>query len=79
MSARPDLIVLGGDYVTFRRSRVRRSGGRAARSLDGAPMACSPILGNHDDDRDMPAALIGKGFVSAEGSAHAAVHSSVRR
>jgi predicted MPP superfamily phosphohydrolase len=52
----PDLIVLGGDYVTF--------GDRAyvepvAEILGGltAPYGVFAILGNHDDDRDMPAAL----------------------
>ena len=33
--------------------------------------ASSRILGNHDDDRDMPAALIAKHIAGAEGRAHA--------
>jgi uncharacterized protein len=61
LSLKPDLIVLGGDYVTF--------GDRAyvqpvADLL--APLQAShgvfAILGNHDDDRDMPSALSRKGF-----------------
>jgi predicted MPP superfamily phosphohydrolase len=56
MSARPDLIVLGGDYVTW---GDRQYVGAAAESLSGlsAPYGVFAILGNHDDDREMPAAL----------------------
>ncbi len=52
----PDLIVLGGDYVTF---RDRRFVGPAAEALAplSAPHGVFAILGNHDDDHDMPAAL----------------------
>jgi predicted MPP superfamily phosphohydrolase len=61
MAARPDLIVLGGDYISFSdRSFV----GRAAEALRGlsAPHGVFAVLGNHDDDRDMPAALTATGF-----------------
>ncbi len=56
MSARPDLIVLGGDYVTW---GDRQYVGAAAEALSGlsAPHGVFAILGNHDDDHDMPAAL----------------------
>ena len=56
MSANPDLIVLGGDYVTW---GDRRFVGPAAEALSGlsAPHGVFAILGNHDDDNDMPAAL----------------------
>jgi predicted MPP superfamily phosphohydrolase len=61
MAERPDLIVLDGDYVTW--------GDRAyvvpcAETLAGlrAPFGVFATLGNHDDDRDMPAALIANGF-----------------
>jgi uncharacterized protein len=62
MSARPDLIVLGGDYVTF---GDRAFVGPVAELLGSlqAPHGVFAVLGNHDDDRDMPAALAGKGFV----------------
>ena len=56
---RPDLIVLGGDYVTWGdRSFV----GPVAELLAPltAPQGVFAILGNHDDDRDMPAALMAK-------------------
>ena len=61
MSVRPDLIVLGGDYVTF---GDRAFVGPVADLLGSlnAPHGVFAILGNHDDDRDMPAALAGKGF-----------------
>ena len=57
MSARPDLIVLGGDYVTW---GDRQYVDAAAESLSGlsAPYGVFAILGNHDDDHDMPAALV---------------------
>jgi predicted MPP superfamily phosphohydrolase len=56
MTATPDLIVLGGDYVTW---GDRRFVGPAADGLGGlsAPHGVFAILGNHDDDHDMPAAL----------------------
>jgi predicted MPP superfamily phosphohydrolase len=56
MTQRPDLIVLGGDYVTF---GDRRYVGPVADLLAPlkAPYGVFAILGNHDHDRDMPAAL----------------------
>jgi predicted MPP superfamily phosphohydrolase len=61
VSSHPDLIVLGGDYVTF---GDRAFVGPVAELLGSlhAPHGVFAILGNHDDDRDMPAALVGKGF-----------------
>ncbi len=61
LSARPDLIVLGGDYVTF---GDRAFVGPVADLLSPlrAPHGVFAILGNHDDDRDMPGALARKGF-----------------
>jgi predicted MPP superfamily phosphohydrolase len=59
MAQRPDLIVLGGDYVTF---GDRGFVGPVAELL--APLKAAQgvfaILGNHDDDRDLPAALAQK-------------------
>ena len=56
MKAKPDLIVLGGDYVTW---GDRQYVGASAEALTGlsAPHGVFAILGNHDDDHDMPAAL----------------------
>ena len=57
----PDLIVLGGDYVTF---GDRAFVGPVADLLSPlhAEHGVFAILGNHDDDKDMPAALVHKGF-----------------
>lgn len=61
MAERPDLIVLGGDYVSFRDRRYVHPAADALAPLS-APLGVIAILGNHDDDRDMPAALAAKGF-----------------
>lgn len=60
MSAKPDLIVLGGDYVTW---GDRQYVGPSAEALGGlsAPHGVFGILGNHDDDHDMAAALTSRG------------------
>jgi len=64
MAERPDIIMLGGDYVTFGGGRNRRFVEPAAEAL--APLSAThgifAILGNHDDDRDMPAALAARGM-----------------
>jgi predicted MPP superfamily phosphohydrolase len=61
LAQRPDLIVLGGDYVTLGN---REFVGPVAELLAPlhAPHGVFAILGNHDDDKDMPAALARKGF-----------------
>ncbi len=60
MLERPDLIVLGGDYVTY---GDREYVGPSADALAplAAPQGVFAILGNHDDDHDMPAALARRG------------------
>ena len=73
MAERPDLIVLGGDYVTWggiARAILRRAGGRRAAPLS-APHGVFGVIGNHDDDRDMPAALAAARRRDAEGCADA--------
>lgn len=67
MAERPDLIVLGGDYVTWGGDYVA-AGDRhfvepaadAVRALS-APHGVFGVLGNHDDDRDLPAAMAARG------------------
>ena len=56
LAQRPDFIVLGGDYVTF---GDRAFVGPVAELLAPlrAPHGVFAILCNHDDDKDMPAAL----------------------
>src|SRR4051794_12616153 len=61
MAEQPDLIVLGGDYVTFGDRRFVQAAADALAPLS-APHGVLAILGNHDDDKDMPAALAAKGF-----------------
>jgi hypothetical protein len=61
MAERPDLIVLGGDYVSWRDQRYVTPAAEALGSLS-APFGVIAILGNHDDDREMPAALAARGF-----------------
>ena len=60
--AQPDLIVLGGDYVTFGNRKYVRPVAELLAPLAGAPSGSYAVLGNHDDDRDMPAALARHGF-----------------
>jgi predicted MPP superfamily phosphohydrolase len=68
MAERPDLVVLGGDYVTWG-GDYSRTGDRyfvepAAEAVSAlsAPHGLFGVLGNHDDDRDMPAAMAAKGI-----------------
>ena len=61
MAEHPDLIVLGGDYVSWRDARFVQPAAESLAPLS-APHGVIAILGNHDDDRDMPAALAAKGF-----------------
>lgn len=61
MAERPDLIVLGGDYVTWRDPRYVHPAADALAKLS-APHGVIAILGNHDDERETPAALAAKGF-----------------
>ena len=56
MGERPDLVVLGGDYVSFRDRRFVVPAAEALAPLS-ARYGVFGILGNHDDDHDMPAAL----------------------
>ncbi len=62
MATRPDLIVLGGDYVTWGERGYVAPVAELLAPLT-APHGVFAILGNHDDDRDMPAALAARGFV----------------
>ena len=60
-SAGPDIIFLGGDYVTW---GDRQYVGPSAEALArlSAPHGVYGILGNHDDAVDMPAALASRGI-----------------
>jgi hypothetical protein len=56
-SASPDLIVLGGDYVTYGNRAYVEPVAELLSPLAYAPHGSFAVLGNHDDDRDMAAAL----------------------
>jgi predicted MPP superfamily phosphohydrolase len=60
MDEAPDLVVLGGDYVTWGDRHFVTPVADALAPLS-APHGVFAVLGNHDDDRDMPTALTGKG------------------
>ena len=61
LAAAPDIIVLGGDYVTWGERGYVAPVTELLAPLS-APHGVFAILGNHDDDRDMPAALSARGF-----------------
>ena len=60
MHENPDLIVLGGDYVTWGNREFIGPSADALAPL-AAPHGVFGILGNHDDDHAMPAALARNG------------------
>ena len=57
----PDIVILGGDYVTWGDRRYIEPAADALAPLT-APHGVFAVLGNHDDDRDMPGALSARGF-----------------
>jgi predicted MPP superfamily phosphohydrolase len=61
LAAKPDLVVLGGDFVT---NFDVRFAGPAAEVLGRltAPAGVVAVLGNHDDERAVPAALAARGI-----------------
>ena len=59
--ARPDIVVLGGDYVTRADRAFMQPVAELLAPLT-APLGVFAIVGNHDDDREMPAALTRVGF-----------------
>lgn len=61
MKRQPDIIFLGGDYVTWGDRSYVGPSADALGSLN-APHGVFAALGNHDDDRDMPAALTARGI-----------------
>lgn len=61
-AAQPDLVVLGGDYVSFGDRRFVGPVAERLAPLAHAPLGSFAVLGNHDDDREMPAALTMQGF-----------------
>jgi uncharacterized protein len=60
--AKPDLVALGGDYVTDLDTTRAVPAAEMLAPLAQAPMGALAVLGNHDDDRIVPAALVSRGF-----------------
>jgi uncharacterized protein len=61
IAAEPDLVVLGGDYVTQAERRYMNPVAELLAPLTSARLGAFAVLGNHDDDRAMPAALEARG------------------
>ena len=62
--ASPDIIVLGGDYVSFFDRQYAGPVADLLEPLAHAPHGSFAVLGNHDDEREMPQLLNARGFVS---------------
>ena len=60
--ASPDLVVLGGDYVSFFDRNYVAPVAELLSPLASAPNGAFAVLGNHDDERETPAALLSRGF-----------------
>jgi predicted MPP superfamily phosphohydrolase len=60
--ADPDLVVLGGDYVTYGNRAFVQPVAELLAPLANTRHGSFAVLGNHDDDKDMPAALAARGF-----------------
>ena len=60
--AAPDIIVLGGDYVSFFDRQYIAPVAELLAPLAQAPHGSFAVLGNHDDEREVPAALAARGF-----------------
>ncbi len=61
MAEQPDLIVLGGDYISFMDRAYAAPCAEVLASLR-APFGIFAVLGNHDDDVEMPRALERRGI-----------------
>jgi uncharacterized protein len=61
MREQPDLIVLCGDYITHFDTRFAGPVADALSALS-APAGVVAVMGNHDDERVMPAALARRGI-----------------
>jgi len=62
MAAQPDLVVLGGDYITWTDRGYADSAGEALAALR-PPHGVYAVLGNHDDSVVVPRALARRGVV----------------
>jgi len=60
--ASPDIVVLGGDYVSFFDRHYIGPVAELLAPLSSAPHGSFAVLGNHDDEKEVPAALMTRGF-----------------
>ncbi len=60
--ASPDIMVLGGDYVSFFDRQYAGPVAELLAPLANAPHGSFAVLGNHDDEREVPATLTARGF-----------------
>ncbi len=60
--AAPDIVVLGGDYVSFFDRTYVTPVAELLAPLADAPQGAFAVLGNHDDEKDVPSALAARGF-----------------
>lgn len=60
--AAPDIVVLGGDYVSFFDRSYISPVAELLTPLAHAPQGSFAVLGNHDDEKEVPAALASRGF-----------------
>jgi uncharacterized protein len=60
--AQPDIVVLGGDYISFFDRGYIGPVAELLTPLAHARHGSFAVLGNHDDEREMPAALASRGF-----------------
>ena len=60
--AAPDIVVLGGDYISFLDRTYAAPVAELLAPLANAPHGSFAVLGNHDDEREVPAALSSRGF-----------------
>jgi uncharacterized protein len=60
--AAPDIVVLGGDYVSFFDRTYIGPVAELLTPLAHAPHGSFAVLGNHDDEKEVPAALSSRGF-----------------
>ena len=60
--AAPDIVVLGGDYISFFDRGYIAPVAELLTPLAYAPHGSFAVLGNHDDEREVPAALASRGF-----------------
>ena len=58
----PDIVVLGGDYVSFFDRTYVAPVAELLAPLAHAPHGSFAVLGNHDDEKEVPAALTSRGF-----------------